>query len=162
MVSRLKGMNSMQKTTDLSEARRALLDRYLRGNLSQTAAPVSAIPRRSSTSPAPLSFGQQQLWLLAQLMPDSPMYNESTTLRITGALDVPALEKSLNEFVNRHEVWRTVFLVIDGQPVQIVQPTMPLKLPVIDLSHLPAAEREGEAVRLATENAIPPFDLAHG
>ncbi len=152
----------MQKTTDLSEARRALLDRYLRGNLSQTAAPVSAIPRRSSTSPAPLSFGQQQLWLLAQLMPDSPMYNESTTLRITGALDVPALEKSLNEFVNRHEVWRTVFPVIDGQPVQIVQPTMPLKLPVIDLSHLPAAEREGEAVRLATENAIPPFDLAHG
>ncbi len=152
----------MQKTTDLSEARRALLDRYLRGNLPQTAAPVSGIPRRTASGPAPLSFGQQQLWLLAQLMPDTPMYNESATLRITGALDVPVLEKSLNEFINRHEAWRTIFPIIDEQPAQVVQPAMPLRLPVIDLSSLPETQREGEALRLATENALQPFDLAQG
>ncbi|HEV2659350.1 MAG TPA: condensation domain-containing protein, partial [Ktedonobacteraceae bacterium] len=152
----------MQKTTDLSEARRALLDRYLRGNLPPTAAPVGAIPKRAASGPAPLSFGQQQLWLLAQLMPDSPMYNESTTLRITGALDVAVLEKSLNEFINRHEAWRTIFPIIDEQPAQVVQPAMPLQLPVIDLSSLPETEREAEALRLATENASKPFDLTQG
>jgi surfactin family lipopeptide synthetase A len=152
----------MQKTTDLSEARRALLDRYLRGNLPQTAAPVSGISRRAASGPAPLSFGQQQLWLLAQLMPDTPMYNESTTLRITGALDVAVLEKSLNEFINRHEAWRTIFPIIDEQPAQVVQPAMPLQLPVIDLSNLPETEREDEALRLATENALQPFNLAQG
>ncbi len=152
----------MTKVTDLSEARRALLDRYLRGNLPQAASAVSAIPRRSSTDPAPLSFGQQQLWLLAQLAPDTPAYNESVTLRLPGALDVPLLEKSLNEFINRHEAWRTIFPVLDEQPVQVVQPAMPLDLQVLDLSNLPESEREGEAIRLATGQAIPPFDLAHG
>jgi len=162
MVSCLKEMNSMQKTTDLSEARRALLDKYLRGSLPQTAAPVSGIPRRAASGPAPLSFGQQQLWLLAQLMPDTPMYNESTTVRIAGTLNVAVLEKSLNEFINRHEAWRTIFPIIDEQPAQVVQPVMPLQFPVIDLSSLPETEREAEALRLATENAIKPFDLAQG
>ncbi len=152
----------MQKMNDLSGARRALLDRYLRGDLPQLASTTSAIPRRSSTDPAPLSFGQEQLWLLARLMPETPMYNESVTLRMRGHLDVSALEKSLNEFINRHEAWRTIFPVIDERPVQIVQPDMPLNLRVIDLSSLPETEREGEALRMATENALPPFDLARG
>ncbi len=152
----------MQKTKDLSDVRRALLDRYLRGDLPQAASTISAIPRRSSTGPAPLSFGQEQLWLLAQLMPETPLYNESVTLRMRGPLDVSALEKSLNEFINRHEAWRTIFPVIDEQPVQIVQPALTLNLRVIDLSGLPVTEREGEALRMATENALPPFDLAHG
>jgi len=152
----------MKKATDLSEARRALLDRYLRGNLPQAASTISAIPRRSSTGPAPLSFGQQQLWLLAQLRPDAPMYNEGVTLRLPGVLDVPLLEKSLNEFIKRHEAWRTIFPVIDEQPVQVVQPAAPLELQVIDLRHLPESAREGEAIRLATEQGIAPFDLAHG
>ena len=131
----------MQKMTDLSGARRALLDRYLRGNLPQAATPAGAIPRQPSSGPAPLSFGQQQLWLLAQLMPDTPMYNEGVTLRLPGVLDVPLLEKSLNEFIKRHEAWRTIFPVIDEQPVQVVQPATPLELQVIDLRHLPESAR---------------------
>src|SRR5450755_813659 len=152
----------MQKMTDLSAARRALLDKYLHGDLPQKGTTVSAIPRRSASGPAPLSFGQRQLWLLAQLMPDTPMYNESLTLRIRGSLDAAILEKSLNEFINRHEAWRTIFPVIDEQPVQVIQPALPLKLQVIDLSKLPEAEREATALRLATENAVAPFDLAQG
>ncbi len=152
----------MKKATDLSESRRALLEKYLRGNLPQAANTVSTIPRRSSTGPAPLSFGQQQLWLLAQLTPDTPIYNESVTLRLPGTLDVSILEESLNEFIKRHEAWRTIFPVIDEEPVQVVQPAAPFHLQVIDLRHLPESAREGEALRLATEQALAPFDLAHG
>jgi Condensation domain len=152
----------MEKATDLSEARRVLLERYLRGNLPQAASAVGAIPGRSSTGPAPLSFGQQQLWLLAQLMPDTPLYNEGVTLHLPGPLDVPIFEKCLNDFIKRHEAWRTIFPVLDEEPAQVVQPAAPLDLPVIDLRHLPESAREGEALRLAAEQVIAPFDLAHG
>jgi surfactin family lipopeptide synthetase A len=152
----------MKKATDLSEARRALLDRYLRGNLAQSGSDLGVIPRRSSSGPAPLSFGQQQLWFLAQLTPDTPVYNESVTIRLPGVLDVSTLEKSLNAFIDRHEAWRTIFPLVDEEPVQVVLPAMPLELPVVDLRHHPESAREGEALRLATELAVAPFDLAHG
>jgi Condensation domain len=48
---------------------------------------------------------------------------------------------------------------VAGKPVQIIAPTRPLKLPVIDLTGMPAPQREAEALRLATADARRPFDL---
>src|SRR5258708_3166875 len=152
----------MQNTTERSNAKRALLEKYLQGNIPQAAIAIETIPPRSSQGFAPLSFGQQQLWFLARLMPDSPAYNESLTISFTGSLNVAALEQSLNEFISRHEIWRTSFPVIDGQPVQMVHPPSYRELGVMDLGSRPVPEREGEALRLATDEAIWPFDLAHG
>ncbi len=110
----------------------------------------------------PLSFAQQRLWFLDQLEPGSPLYNIPEAVRLTGLLDVAALERSLNEIVRRHESLRTFFVTADGQPAQIILPALTLKLPVVDLSGAPESEREAEAFRLATEEAQCPFDLAHG
>src|SRR4029453_18736613 len=77
-------------------------------------------------------------------------------------LDVQALEASLTEVLRRHEAWRTTFVTVEGQPVQRVQATPSLKLPVVDLRDLPREEREAEALRLATEDPRQPFDLAQG
>ncbi len=151
----------MPDITELSEAKRALLAQYLRGRSPQTPA-EDTIPRRSRGSVAPLSFGQQQLWLLSQLLPDIPVYNERVTIHLPGFLDVNALEQSLNKIIRRHEAWRTVFPLVDGEPVQAIQPTLNLELPVVDLRYLPEAQREAEAVRLASEDARLPFDLARG
>ena len=150
----------MLDITNLSDARRTLLEKYLRGNVPQTATPGQIIPRRTAPGYAPLSFGQQQLWLLAQMTPDTPVYNECVTIHMPGSLDVPALEQSLNEFIRRHEVWRTSFPVVDGLPVQVVHPSLTLTLPVVDLRHLPEAEREAEALRVVTEKARVLFDLS--
>ncbi len=120
------------------------------------------IPARSSEGPAPLSFEQEQLWFLAQLIPDSAVYNESFTIGFKGSLDVTAFEQSLNEFINRHQIWRTSFPAVDGQPVQVIHPASNLKLSLVDLRNLPEAERESEALRLAAEDIMRPFDLAHG
>jgi len=150
----------MLDITKLSDARRTLLEKYLRGNVPQTATPGQIIPRRTAPGYAPLSFGQQQLWLLAQMTPDTPVYNECVTIHMPGSLDVPALEQSLNEFIRRHEVWRTSFPVVDGLPVQVVHPSLTLTLPVVDLRHLPEAEREAEALRVVTEKARVLFDLS--
>jgi amino acid adenylation domain-containing protein len=120
------------------------------------------IPRRPKAGPAPLSFAQQQIWLHAQRAPDLPLYNEPLTVHRTGPLDVPTLERTLTEIARRHEAWRTTFPMIEGQPVQVVHPPSPITVPLVDLSGLPTGEREAEALRFATADAVRPFDLASG
>ncbi|MHC5832813.1 MAG: condensation domain-containing protein, partial [Nostoc sp.] len=68
----------------------------------------------------PLSFAQERLWLLNQLEPDSPFYNEQTALKLHGQLNVVALEQSLNKIIDRHEALRTNFRPINEQPVQVI------------------------------------------
>ena len=94
-----------------------------------------------------------------QLLPGNRLFNLNTALRLRTALEVDALERSINEIVRRHETLRTRFTVIDFQPVQVVVPSLRLKVPLVDLSGLPPAERECEATRLANEEAHRPFDL---
>src|SRR5262249_30076670 len=90
------------------------------------------------------------------------LYNEIVTVRRTGPLDVPALERSLAEVIRRHEIWRTTFEEVGGEVVQVVQPPPQVSLPVSDLSALPEEEREREAFRLATEEIQRPLDLVRG
>src|SRR5712691_2809194 len=159
----MNGNNGMSNTMELSEAKRALLEKYLRGELPPATKPVDTIPQRPQGDTAPpLSFGQQQMWLLTQLIPDIPVYNEGVTIHLPSPLDVAALEQSLNEVVRRHEAWRTSFPLVNGLPVQLIHPPSTLRLPVVDLRHLPETEREPEALRLATEDVCRLFDLANG
>ena len=73
-----------------------------------------------------------------------------------------ALERSFNEIIRRHEIWRTTFSIVDGEPVQIVHPPTHFALPVVHLEGLPEDQREAEALRLVTEDMRLPFDLARG
>ncbi|HET7234257.1 MAG TPA: amino acid adenylation domain-containing protein, partial [Longimicrobium sp.] len=123
------------------------------------AAGVVPVPR---SGPLPLSFAQERLWFLHQLQPDSPFYNVPAVVRLSGALNAAALERSLGEIVRRHEVLRTVFREMDGGPVQVIEPFGGFTLPVEDLSALPEAEREAAVERRAASDAARPFDLATG
>ena len=67
------------------------------------------IPRRTGGGIIPLSFAQQRLWFLEQFEGGSPVYNVPRILNLVGALDVPAMEKTLTEIVRRHESLRTTF-----------------------------------------------------
>ncbi|MEG4344556.1 amino acid adenylation domain-containing protein [Microcoleus sp. A003_D6] len=110
----------------------------------------------------PLSFSQQQLWFLCQLAPDTPFYNEPITIRLPGSVNITALERSINEIIKRHEILRTTFAVVDGQPVMLIKDTFNFTLPVVNLGELPEAEREPEALRLGTLEAKQAFDLTEG
>jgi len=106
-----------------------------------------------------LSFPQEQLWFLNQLDPNNVSYNEIFALRFLGLLNLVALEQSLNKIVDRHAALRTNFTTVNGQPVQVIAESLILTVPVIDLSNLPASDREIEVQRLATEQAQKPFNL---
>src|ERR1051325_5914661 len=92
----------------------------------------------------PLSFAQRRLWFLHLLDPQSSAYNMPFALRLLGQLDTPALERALNEIVRRHEVLRTTFDALDGEPVQLIATTQQLDVAFTDLTDLPPENREAE------------------
>ncbi|PYX07514.1 MAG: non-ribosomal peptide synthetase, partial [Acidobacteria bacterium] len=108
----------------------------------------------------PLTFAQQRLWFLEQLEPHATAYLIPWSIRMNGTLNVSALRDSLNEIVRRHEILRTTFSSVDGQPTQVVAPSVYIPLPVVDLSEF--TEREKEAQQLAAAEAQTPFDLKTG
>ncbi|HEX3529757.1 MAG TPA: non-ribosomal peptide synthase/polyketide synthase, partial [Thermoanaerobaculia bacterium] len=119
-------------------------------------------PRRVArgAAPVPASFAQRRLWLLDQLDPGEAVYNLPVAVHIEGRLGEAVLERSLGETVRRHEALRTTFTSVAGEPVQVIAPAGPWRLPVVDLTAVPgAAELAGE---LAREEARRPFDLARG
>ncbi|HEU5373874.1 MAG TPA: amino acid adenylation domain-containing protein [Ktedonobacteraceae bacterium] len=150
----------MSDTTNLSEARRALLEKLLRGDLPQATNDAGGIPRRKPDGLVPLSFMQQPFWLLSQFASDIPAYNLGIDIHLPGSLDAAALQQSLDEIIRRHEAWRTSFPLVDEQPVQRIHPPYALPLAMADVSHLPEAEREAEALRLGTALVNQPFDLS--
>ena len=144
-------MNSY--STDLKgltpEQKRALLSRLLRdpGEVAKT---------------YPLSYAQQRLWFLNQIAPGSPYYHQYLTLRLHRPLRVDLLQRALDEIARRHDSLRTTFRAIDGQPVQVVAPSLVVPLAEVDLRHLQGAAREAEVIRLASEEIRQRFHLAEG
>ncbi len=117
---------------------------------------------RASDGPAPLSFSQQQVWLLEQLEPGRHDYNLAVVLRLRGALDRARLQAGLDGIAARHDVLRSAFRLCDGQPCQTVAAPGPVPLRAVDLSAWPASEREQRARTLSAAETRAPFDLAAG
>lgn len=118
-----------------------------------------AIQRRDAEAPV-LSFAQQQLWFLEQLMPGKTPYNVPIYLRLRGNLQFEALQQALDRIVKRHEVLRTRITVAGGEPKPAVAPHCSVEVKRHDLRFLPEAEREKEAERLLKTEAARGFDLS--
>ena len=143
---------------DLSPAKRALLRSMVRAKNS----PADRIPKAKRSNLVPASFAQRRLWFLDELEIGKCLYNMPTALRLTGKLDIAALEHSLAEIIRRHETLRTSFVAVEGEPMQVISDPQPFTLRLRDLSHLSALEREQEARRQASDEAKQVFDLAAG
>ncbi|MEM7350388.1 MAG: amino acid adenylation domain-containing protein [Acidobacteriota bacterium] len=125
----------------------------------ESVTPSEPLRPLNRTGAMPLSFAQQRLWFLDRLEPGSAAYNVPVAVRLQGRVVAAALAAACSEMVRRHQVLRTVFELVAGEPMQRVVPSRPLPLPVIDLQALPAAAREAEAHALIESEACRPFDL---
>lgn len=146
---------------ELSERKAELISFLRQANVTTTATSIGSAPI-SRDGTLPLSFAQQRLWFLDQLVPNNAFYNVPAAVRLTGSLNLAALEQAFNEIVLRHEALRTTFVILEGRPVQAIAPTLTVSLPVIGLRELPEAERELQSRRLTTEDAQRPFNLSTG
>ncbi len=138
---------------------RALATKIL-AELTTVAIPSLSLTQQQATSTHSLSFAEQGLWFVNQLTPDTPTYNIPIVINLKGWINIIVLQDSLNEIVRRHEVLRTNFVVVNEQPVQVINQAVSLTLAVEDLRSLSESARTQEAQRLATKFAQQPFDLS--
>ncbi|EPX57243.1 Long-chain-fatty-acid--CoA ligase [Cystobacter fuscus DSM 2262] len=143
--------------------RKKLLEKMMQQRrASKQAAPGALLPRSGSSSPLPLSFAQQRLWFLEQLEPGNTAYNVPAAVRLTGELDVRALEKALHGVVRRHEALRTTFDAHEGKPFQVIHPELLVPLPLSDWSGWGREEQERALREARREESARPFDLVRG
>jgi amino acid adenylation domain-containing protein len=147
-----------ERRARLSAARRELLDRQLLG---LRAEPTTIARCRAST--APLAWEQRRLWVLGRLFPNNPAYNVTVAVRLRGRLDALALERAFEAIVRRQVALRTSLVSgSDGEPEQRVLDDRMVPWADVDLSMLPAADRERLLVELVESDARSPFDLSDG
>jgi amino acid adenylation domain-containing protein len=128
---------------------------------------VPPLTRRPRRSPLPLSYAQEPLWFLEQVGLVGAAYNMAGALRLDGCLDAMSLAQSFGDVVRRHENLRTRFALVDRHGAQVIDEAAggeepAFRLEIVDLSTLPALQRDAEARRLAAEHARNPFDLRSG
>ncbi|BAY79067.1 amino acid adenylation domain-containing protein (plasmid) [Nostoc linckia NIES-25] len=121
--------------------------------------PIQSIERDGDL---PLSFGQERLWFIDQLMPNHAFYNVPEAFRLRGVVNATILEQSLNEIIKRHEVLRTTYSTINGQPIQVIHSTFPIQLLVTNLQGLSPDEQESQVRQIVLKEAQRPFDLVQG
>jgi amino acid adenylation domain-containing protein len=126
--------------------------------VSGTLVPVTQTHRVSDFHP--LSFPQQQLWFIEQLASGSPAYNINIVINLAGSLNLRALTQSLQEIINRQEVLRTNFVLVEGEPVQAIHPDVKFTLPIEDLRGYSEGESFNTFCDRTTEFTSQPFDLA--
>jgi len=156
-----KGTLTPEIRATLADRKDAILT-FLRRAGSVVTSATSKIEATQRDGFSPLSFAQERLWYLDQLEPSTATYNIPSAFRLAGVLQMDALRQSLNEVINRHEILRTSFVVVNNAPVQSIAPSLELELPLVDLSELAETKREQELSRILQREAERPFDLAKG
>src|ERR1035438_6711851 len=139
--------------------------RFPRGEcLSESSCKTSSFLIKASRSDErlPLSFAQQRLWFLAQMEGVSEAYYEFCGLRLKGDLDAAALRRALDRIVVRHEVLRTTFAFIDGEPTQRIAAVEDSRFHLIEHDLRRHIDAQAEIARLAAQEAGASFDLEHG
>ena len=121
--------------------------------------PIERIPR---DGPLPLSANQEHLWRLDRMMPRTHFFNMPYVYRLSGDLDIAALERALQEIIRRHEALRTIFAEVNGDPIQLIKSQTDFLLSVIDLQSSSGGDPSEIAADIILQERTEPFDLEVG
>ena len=108
----------------------------------------------------PCTLAQERFWILDRLLPGNPALNIAVRWRLVGRFSTNELEQAFRLILSRHEGLRTAFVERDGDLIQVVKPSVPFRLPVVDISSLSDDAVEAEVERLTKLEARGSFDLA--
>ena len=122
----------------------------------------AALVRQQRPGRVALSYAQQRLWFLDRLEGTSTEYNVPEALRLRGQLDRVALERTVNTIVERHESLRTRFVEVDGEPLQVIEPTLGIEVPLEDLSGIEEQQQRERVLAAMRREGEAAFDLARG
>ena len=154
-----------QDTDELSSDQADLLDLLLERQLGTANALQEMQPQPrpiEGTVRLPASWAQQRLWFFEQLQGGSAAYNIPLALRLQGRLNLSALRGALDRVVQRHEVLRTIFVSVEGEPQQQIAREAGFDLALVDLSSCAQDERAAELQRHVEHEVQGPFDLTVG
>lgn len=151
----------VERLDNLSSQKRDLLERRL-GRILPRPNTSFFIGKRENRLSAPLSFNQEGLLFMEQLDPGTARYNISDAIRVKGRFDPLLIQETLDEIVARHEALRTVFDHNEGVSSQVICAAGKAHFDQIDLSSVPAAQREQSCVDLIQNEADKPMDLREG
>ncbi len=147
---RPKGLASRRAPREEEKKKTSGFWKSIKGNMSrQRRTSIKPFPREGNI---PLSFGQERLWQIDSLHPENTVHNLHVSYQLDGELDVTALEKSIQEIINRHEILRSSFPVVEGQPVQVIAPEIKFKLTVV-------TAEDSEIKTIIQEQVQQPFEL---
>ena len=130
--------------------------------LCEVGAVRAALVRQQRPGRVALSYAQQRLWFLDRLEGTSTEYNVPEALRLRGQLDRVALERTVNTIVERHESLRTRFVEVDGEPLQVIEPTLGIEVPLEDLSGIEEQQQRERVLAAMRREGEAAFDLARG
>ncbi len=119
----------------------------------------------SPTNPAtglPCALAQQRFWFLEQLEPGNPALNVAVRWQMKGAVSDAAVAHAFQALQARHEILRTRFVDVDGEPRQVAIPDLQSKVTLVDLSRLTPEQRARETEAIGLREAQRPFDLETG
>jgi acyl carrier protein len=136
-----------------------IIDDLLRGSKKPALPAITVAPRNGHL---PLSLNQEHLWHLDRIMPGTHFYNMPYVYRLSGELNIDALEKALDEISRRHEALRTVFRVINGCAVQVVEPPRELELVVQDFHDIRQDDLTERATSSILRERFLPFESSTG
>ncbi len=159
VVARLAGVLPTRVTIgDLFEGRTIAALAAVAEEPARDAGGEARIVRATESGPAPLSLAQQAVWTAEQRSPESAAYHAPIVTRVSGALDVDALQRAVDAVVARHESLRTTFEERGGEPVQVAHDGLRVRVEHVDLRGVAQPEVERAVERVVRE----PFALSRG
>ncbi|HEY2785183.1 MAG TPA: condensation domain-containing protein, partial [Fimbriiglobus sp.] len=109
----------------------------------------------------PTTLAQRRFLDYDRTHPGNPAYNIAIRIQLEGKFEPAVMERAANELVRRHEMLRTFFSDVDGEPVQVVLPNLKVSLTIVDLREVPEDDRPAKVDGLSKAEARTRFDLSH-
>lgn len=155
------GVMTDDRLQQLVENKPAIIDWLQRATRLQNVK-IEPIKPVSREQPQLASFAQQRMLFIDAMMPGTGSYNVSLPLKIIGALDQAALQKSLDTIMHRHESLRTHFTNRGGEYLQLIEPEQAMPLKQLSLKNHTNKDRQEKLAELVKEERQRPFDLHSG